>query len=245
MSDVATGRLAGKRALVTGGASGIGATTVDRFRREGAEVVAADLHGGDVTMDVRSSSSIEAGIAAALERLDRLDAIICNAGVPAVGAAHELDERTWDEAMATNLTGVFLTARAAWPHLRKSRGSIAATASVVGLWASAGQAAYCATKAAVVMLTKCMALDGAAHGIRANCVCPGFVQTPMLERFLAAQSDPDSARTASTALHPVGRLGLASDVADAFVYLASDEAGWVTGTALVVDGGLTAGIHPR
>jgi NAD(P)-dependent dehydrogenase (short-subunit alcohol dehydrogenase family) len=240
----ASERLAGKRALVTGGASGIGAAIVARFRSEGADVVAADVDGGEVTMDVRSSSSVEAGVSAAVERLGRLDAVVCNAGIPAVGAAHELEERAWDEALATNVRGVFLTARATWPHLRESRGSIAATASVVGLWASAGQAAYCAAKAAVVMLTKCMALDGAADGIRANCVCPGFVQTPMLDRFLASQPEPDVARAAATALHPLGRLGAPTDVADAFVYLASDEAGWVTGTALVVDGGLTAGVRP-
>jgi NAD(P)-dependent dehydrogenase (short-subunit alcohol dehydrogenase family) len=239
-----SGRLAGKRALVTGGASGIGAAIVERFRQEGAEVVAADLAGGELTMDVRSSSSVEAGFEAAVERLGGLDAVVCNAGVPAVGAAHELDEGAWDEALATNLRGVFLTARTAWPHLRESRGSIAATASVVGLWASAGQAAYCAAKAAVVMLTKCLALDGASAGIRANCVCPGFVETPMLERFLAAQPEPELARSGATALHPLGRLGVPADVADAFVYLASDEASWVTGTALVVDGGLTAGVRP-
>jgi NAD(P)-dependent dehydrogenase (short-subunit alcohol dehydrogenase family) len=92
------------------------------------------------------------------------------------------------------------------------------------------------------MLAKCMALDGAPLGIRANCVCPGFTRTPMLERFLAGQPDPEGARAAATALHPLGRLGEPHDVADAFVYLASDEASWVTGAALVVDGGLTAGI---
>ena len=92
------------------------------------------------------------------------------------------------------------------------------------------------------MLTRCIALDGAKIGIRANCVCPGFVQTPMLERFLADQADPDAARAGATALHPLGRLGQPRDVADAFVYLAADEAAWVTGAALTVDGGLTAGI---
>ncbi len=92
------------------------------------------------------------------------------------------------------------------------------------------------------MLTKCLALDGAREGVRANCVCPGFVETPMLERFLEAQADPTAARAAATGLHPLGRLGAPRDIADAFVYLASDEARWVTGTALVVDGGLTSGI---
>ena len=92
------------------------------------------------------------------------------------------------------------------------------------------------------MLTKCLALDGAKAGIRANCVCPGFVETPMLERFLAGQADPSAARAAATAVHPLGRLGHPADIAEAFVYLASDEASWVTGEALVVDGGLSSGI---
>lgn len=239
-----TGRLHGKRVLVTGGASGIGAATVQRFRAEGARVIAADLTGGDLTIDVRSGAAVEAAVTAAADELGGLDTIVCNAGVPVVGAVHELEEQAWDDGLATNLTGVFLTARAAWPHLLDTKGSIAATASVVGLWGSPGQAAYSATKAAVVMLTKCLALDGAAHGIRANCVCPGFTDTPMLERFLAEQPDPDGTRDAVTAFHPLGRLGAPADVAEAFVYLASDEAAWVTGTTLVVDGGLTAGIAP-
>jgi len=149
-----------------------------------------------------------------------------------------------DDGLAVNLKGVYLTAKAAWPYLVESRGLIISTASVVGLWGSAGQAAYCAAKAAVVMLTRCMALDGARHGVRASCVCPGFVETPMLERFLAGQPDPEAARAAARALHPLGRLGTPADVAVAFVYLASDEAQWVTGAALVADGGLTSGIRP-
>jgi NAD(P)-dependent dehydrogenase (short-subunit alcohol dehydrogenase family) len=235
-------RLEGKRALVTGGASGIGAAIAERFREQGAVVVVGDLHGGDVELDVRSVASVGAAVAETLDRLGGLDTVVCNAGRPVVGAVHELAEEDWDDGMATNLKGVYLTAKAAWPQLVETRGSITATASVVGLWGSQGQAAYCAAKAGVVMLTKCLALDGANDGVRANCVCPGFVETPMLDRFLAAQPDPAAARAAATDLHPLGRLGAPQDIADAFVYLASDEAGWVTGTALVVDGGLTSGI---
>jgi glucose 1-dehydrogenase len=171
------------------------------------------------------------GVAATVERLGGLDAVVCNAGRPIVGAVHELDEAEWDDGLATNLKGIYLIARAAWPHLVESQGSITSTASVVGLWGSAGQAAYCAAKAAVVMLTKCLALDGAGDGVRANCVCPGFVETPMLERFLAAQPDPEAARAAAAGLHPLGRLGAPRDVADEFVYLAGDQAAWVTGAA--------------
>jgi NAD(P)-dependent dehydrogenase (short-subunit alcohol dehydrogenase family) len=242
LATTVSGRLDGRRALVTGGASGIGATIVRRFREEGAEVLAGDLSGGELELDVRSRESVEKGVAAAVARLGGLDVLVCNAGRPVLGSVAELSEADWDDGLATNLKGVYLAAKAAWPHLAASRGSIVSTASVVGLWGSGGQAAYCAAKAGVVMLTKCMALDGARDGIRANCVCPGFVETPMLERFLAGQPDPEAARAGATALHPLGRLGSPTDVADGVVYLACDEARWVTGTALVVDGGLSSGI---
>jgi NAD(P)-dependent dehydrogenase (short-subunit alcohol dehydrogenase family) len=235
-------RLAGKRALITGGGSGIGADIVERFREEGARVVSADVENGDLACDVRSRESVEACVAESVSQLGGLDAVVLNAGRPVLGAAHELDEDDWDDGLAVNLKALYLVSKAIWPHLVKSRGSISITASVVGLWASGGQAAYCASKAAAVMLAKCLALDGAKAGIRANCVCPGFTETPMLERFLAGQADPDAARVYATGLHPLGRLGRPRDIADAFVYLASDEASWVTGTALVVDGGLTSGI---
>ncbi len=235
-------RLQGKRAFVTGGASGIGAEVARRFREEGAAVVVADLAGGDVACDVRSAGSVAEAVGTAVDRLGGLDTVVLNAGRPVVGTLHELDEADWDDGLATNLKSIYLCTRAAWPHLREGGGSIAITASVVGLWGSQNQAAYCASKAAAVMLARCIALDGAKDGIRANCICPGFVETPLLERFLAEQDDPDAARAGATALHPLGRLGRPLDVADAFVYLCSDEAAWVTGTALVVDGGLTSGI---
>ena len=236
------GRLEGRRALVTGGASGIGLGIVERFRDEGAQVTCVDLQGGDIDCDIRDGAQITAAVAGAAERMGGLDLLVLNAGRPAVGALWEIDDATWDDAIDVNLTSAHRFVRAAWPHLRDSRGCVLLTGSVVGLDGSANQAAYCASKAGVVMLTKCIALDGAPHGVRANCVCPGFTQTPMLEDFLAAQDDPDAVRAFATGLHPIGRLGTPRDIADAFVYLGSDEAAWVTGVALPVDGGLLAGI---
>lgn len=236
------GRLTGKRAIVTGGGSGIGAAIVERFRAESAHVVSTDIRGGDVTMDVRSRASVEDGVRKAVEQLGGLDVLVCNAGRPIVGRLHELEEAAWDDGIDTNLKSVYLTAHASWPHLVESRGVVLSTASAVGLWGSGEQAAYCATKAGVVMLTKCMALDGARDGVRANCVCPGFTETPLLERFMSGLPDPDAAQRSALALHPLGRLGRPRDIADAFVFLASDEASWVTGVALPVDGGLTVGI---
>lgn len=227
---------------MTGGASGIGRGIVERFRDEGADVLAVDLEGGDLTADIRDAGQIAAAVDSAVDRLGGLDLLVLNAGRPAVGALWDIDEATWDDALAVNLTSVHRFLRAAWPHLREARGCVLLTGSVVGLDGSANQAAYCASKAGVVMLTKCIALDGAPHGVRANCVCPGFTETPMLETFLAEQEDPAAVRAYAEGLHPLGRLGTPRDIADAFVYLGSADAAWVTGVALPVDGGLLAGI---
>jgi NAD(P)-dependent dehydrogenase (short-subunit alcohol dehydrogenase family) len=240
-AGVRPGRLAGKRAFVTGGGSGIGAATVERFRAEGARVVAGDLAGGDLVVDVRLRASVDAAVQEVVEILGGLDVVVCNAGKGIFGPVHELDEDTWDDGLATNLKGVYLTAKAAWPYLAESHGCVLSTASCVGVWGIENQAAYCASKAGVIALTKCMALDGARDGIRANCVCPGVTETPIVERYLADQPDPEAARGALASLHPLG-LGKPEDIANAFVYLASDEARWVTGHALRADGGMTIGV---
>jgi NAD(P)-dependent dehydrogenase (short-subunit alcohol dehydrogenase family) len=250
------GRLAGKVALVTGAGSGIGQATAHRFAEEGALVAAADVRaeaaretaGGldgaiAVELDVASRQSVEAGLQAAVQALGGLDVVVNNAGVTIIGAAHELGEEDWDRELDTNLKSVYLVSKAAWPLLlERGGGAIVNTASIAGLWAIPADAAYCASKAGVIMLTKCMALDGAKAGIRVNCVCPGYTETPMIEGYFAGQPDPAEARRFATRLHPLGRLGRPRDIADAIVYLASEEAAWVTGAALVVDGGLTSGI---
>jgi NAD(P)-dependent dehydrogenase (short-subunit alcohol dehydrogenase family) len=256
-SHTGSGRLAGKSCLVTGAGSGIGRATAMRFAVEGARVAAADIRpeAADATaqeigdaaialaVDVTSASSAAEAVGSACAEFGGLDVVVNNAGVTIVGAAHDLSEDDWDRELATNLKSVYLVSRAAWPKLvERGGGTIVSTASIAGLWAIPADAAYCASKAGVIMLTKCMALDGASSNIRVNCVCPGYTQTPMIEGYFQNQPDPDAARRVAEGLHPLGRLGRPDDIADAMVYLASDEASWVTGTALVVDGGLTSGI---
>jgi NAD(P)-dependent dehydrogenase (short-subunit alcohol dehydrogenase family) len=253
------GRLVGKACLVTGAGSGIGRATAARFAAEGARVAVADIREeaaeaaageiGDAAvalrMDVTSAASTAEAVDAVCTAFGGVDVLVNNAGVTIVGAVHELSEDDWERELRTNLTSVYLASKAVWPKfLDGGGGAIVNTASIAGLWAIPADAAYCASKAGVIMLTKCMALDGARAGIRVNCVCPGYTQTPMIDGYFADQPDPDEARSLAEGLHPLGRLGRPRDIADAMVYLASDEAEWVTGAALVVDGGLTAGIHP-
>lgn len=251
-----TGRLEGKVALITGAASGIGRRTAERFADEGAVVVVGDLDeagaraaaehlGRDalgLRLDVTDADSAAAAVATVVAQRGRLDVLVNNAGVTITGSAHDLTEDDWDREMRVNVKSVYLMSRAAWPHLVASKGNIVNTASIAALWAIPADAAYCASKAAVLMLTKCMALDGARDGVRSNCVCPGYTDTPMIQGYFADQTDPASARTFAESIHPLGRLGRPDDIASAMVYLASDDASWVTGSALTVDGGLTSGI---
>jgi meso-butanediol dehydrogenase/(S,S)-butanediol dehydrogenase/diacetyl reductase len=133
--------------------------------------------------------------------------------------------------------------KAIWPHfVSTGGGAILNTASIAGVLAAPQDAAYVASKAGLIMLTRCMALDGAPDKIRANCICPGFIDTPMFDGFLANQPDPEAARAKARDRTPLGRLGMPRDIANGFVYLASDDAMWITGTALIIDGGVTSGL---
>ena len=211
---------------------------------DAAEDVRAEA-GGELALaaDVTDAGAVTAAVERVCAALGGLDAVVNNAGIPMVGRVDELAEADWDRVLAADLKSVYLVSRAAWPHLvAAGGGAIANTGSIAGIWATEAQPAYAAAKAATIMLTKCMALDGARDGIRVNSVSPGFVRTPMLERFLADQDDPQAVDAAISVRHPLGRLGEPLDIAEAFVYLLSSEARWVTGANLVVDGGLTAGI---
>jgi NAD(P)-dependent dehydrogenase (short-subunit alcohol dehydrogenase family) len=248
------GRMKGRRALITGAASGIGRRTAERFLEEGAMVcmtdaradavddAASELDGAiAIAADVTDGEALHLAVEAAVAEFGGLDTVVCNAGVGGVGGVAEVSEADWDRQMDVNLKGTYLTAKACWPHLQRNGGSIAATASVAAIWGMQQIAAYAASKAGVVMLVKCMALDGAAAGIRANCVCPGNTDTPILHGYLEQLPDPKAALEATERSHPLGRIGRDLDHADAFVYLSSAEASWVTGAVLTVDGGMTVG----
>jgi NAD(P)-dependent dehydrogenase (short-subunit alcohol dehydrogenase family) len=253
-------RLNGKVAIVTGGASGIGRASARLFAREGARVVIGDVATGDgeecadlireaggqaifVQADVTRPADASRLVESALAAHGRLDVLFNNAGVDHPDARSVVDtaDELWDRTIAVNLKGVFLVSRAALaPMIRAGNGSIVNTASIAGLVGTAGEAAYCASKGGVVLLTKQMALDVGPYGVRVNCVCPGAMAEPARDRRAALDEDGVVRRLARAALNPLGRAGRPEDVACAALFLASDESAFVTGTTLVVDGGFTA-----
>jgi len=255
-----TGRLDGRVAVVTGSASGIGFATACRMAAEGARVAmvgrreagiraAAEKAAGHgaaraYVADVTDADAIDRALTAITGELGTPDMLVNNAGVTIVGSITEISEDDWDRQFAVNLKSVYLVSRALWPgFIRLGGGSVVNMASVGSVWAIPNDAGYCATKAGVLMLTKCMAVDGAADGIRVNCVIPGYVETGMIRGYFDAQPDPFAARQQAVALHPLGRLGTPEDIAAACVHLCSEDSSWVTGTAFTVDGGVTAGLH--
>src|SRR3954453_4025341 len=195
--------------------------------------------------DVRSADSLAALTATVEQRFGGLDVLVNNAGIEILGRVDQTAPDVWDEIMAVNLRATYLASRIMLPLLlqaAKARGgaAIVNNASLMGLVSSPGLAAYCASKAGVVSLTRSMALDYAADNLRVNCVCPGLVNTPMLERRFALHADREAAYRATAERPPVKYLGRPEDVAAAVAYLASDEARFVTGSALTIDGGVGA-----
>jgi 2-keto-3-deoxy-L-fuconate dehydrogenase len=251
--------LTGKIALVTGAGSGIGAAIAEAFAAAGAQVVVTDRDectadatreriattGGTATMqalDVADEAQCARCAEAVLQRHERLDVLVNNAGVGHVGTLMQTDGADLDRLMAVNVRGVFNVTKAFLPSMLARRaGTIINMASIGGVVGIRDRLAYCTTKFAVVGLTKSMALDHALEGIRVNCICPGRVETPWVAQRLAEYPDPAKARREMTATQAVGRMGRPEEVAAAAVYLASDEASFVTGTAFMIDGGWSAG----
>jgi meso-butanediol dehydrogenase / (S,S)-butanediol dehydrogenase / diacetyl reductase len=241
-------------ALVTGGGSGIGSAIARALARDGYDVcvtgrridalerVAAEVGGIAVAADVTDPTEIDHAVATAVARFGGLDAVVCNAGAGASGTVAEQTPERWNRVLATNLTGTFLTCRAAMPHLLAARGAVVTVASLAGLRAGPASAAYCASKAGVIQLTRCIALDHGPAGVRANCVCPGWVRTPMADQTmdeLAARrgTGRDGAYALAVAEVPAQRVGQAEEVAEAVVWLAGPKSSYVNGAVITVDGG--------
>ena len=247
-----TGRIEGRVALVTGGASGIGAACVKRFADEGAIVVGLDVtavpesewaeHGAErfVTADVRDEDSITAAVSSILQEQGQLDIVVNAAGVEGVGTVVDIDRAEWERIIGVNLTGTFLVCKHVLPVMvAAGRGSVVNLSSVEGLEAIQMQPAYSASKGGVVLLTRNLAIDFGAAGVRVNCLCPGLVRTPMTEMLF--DDGIAEIRDRFIAQHMLGRPGLPEEIAAAALFLASDDASFVTGHALVVDGGFSAG----
>ncbi len=233
-------RFEGKRALVTGASGGIGRSTVELLQDEGATVVGLDLRatGTVLACDVSDEESVRAAVGQAVQRLGGLDVVVNVAGIDQFRRFEDLDLATWQRHLGVNLTGPMLVSQAALPHLRESKGVIVTIASIAGLRAQPYQAAYCASKAGVILLMKSLALELAADGIRVNTICPGGVQTDLPTN--AAAEHPDTDLDWELLMETAGaRYGFmpAKDIADAVAYLASDAAASVTGAVLSVDRG--------
>jgi NAD(P)-dependent dehydrogenase (short-subunit alcohol dehydrogenase family) len=247
--------LKGRVALITGAGSGIGRAIALLFAREGAKIVVADISEADgeksvelikkadgegvfVKGDVSKAEVARRMTDAAVGEYGRLDILCNNAGIESVGTVVDVGEEKWDKVINVNLKGAFLCSKYAIPKIIESGGGVVINiASVLGLIGSKGEAAYCASKGAIVSLTRAMALDFASQNVRVNCICPGSVLTPTFRRVIASSGDYERAFKKNLEKIPLKRVAEPEEIAYAALYLASDKSSYVTGSALVIDGG--------
>jgi meso-butanediol dehydrogenase/(S,S)-butanediol dehydrogenase/diacetyl reductase len=250
-----SGRVEGRVALVTGAGKGIGQATCVRLAEEGAEPVVTSRSAEHVEetcdmveeiagrrplglqVDVGDVAAVDRVVAEAAERLGRIDIVVANAGFGLPDApVHETSDEDWERLFAVNVTGVFAVCRAALRHMPDG-GAIVTVGSINSFVSWPGDGAYTATKGAVLQLTRGLAVDLAPRGIRANCVCPGVIHTPFTQLWLDRAEDPEALAAEYAAIAPLNRMGTAREIANCILFLASDESSFVTGAALVADGG--------
>jgi len=248
--------------VVTGAGSGIGRACAIKCAEEGANVVVADINekAAQETVkqiqdagrnafackaDVADPASVAALVATTIKQYGQINALINNAAIQVNKTIEDTSLEEWNAQMGINVGGVFLCSKLFLPHLKATKGSIVSMSSVNGYFAEPSCAGYCATKAAIIGLTKAMAIDHGHEGIRVNCICPGYIDAGLAEGYFQSQPDPAKARVEAGKLHALWRIGKAEEVAQVAVFLASDDASFVTGSAYVVDGGFGSGLPPK
>ena len=254
-------RLKDQVVVVTGAGSGIGRASAKEFAKEGARVVVADINfrgaletvkqieadsgtARAVEVDVSVADSVKRLVEETLQGLSQIHVLLNNAAIQVNKTVEDTTVEEWNREIAVNLGGVFLCSKFFMPHLRKTKGNIINMASVNGFFVEPICAGYCATKGAIIALTKAMAIDHGKEGIRVNCICPGYIDAGLAEGYFQAQPDPAAARAAAGKLHALWRIGQAEEVAKVAVFLASNDASFMTGSAVVVDGGFGSGLPP-
>lgn len=248
-------RLKNKIAVITGAGTGIGRAIALAFAHEGAKIalvgrrkellqaVAEEAGGSPLVRagDVSQQRDIDRILAETAAHFGAVNVLVNNAGILHIGTAEEITEQQWDETFNINVRGLWLLSRSVLPHMREAGGGcIINVASVLGINGARKRAAYAPSKGAVVLLTKCMAVDYGHENIRVNALCPSFVETDLTAEVIRKAPDPNAVRTERVSVHPIGRLGQPKDMAGLAVFLASDESSWMTGAALPVDGGYLA-----
>jgi len=248
--------------VVTGSGSGIGRACASEFAAEGARVVVADIDlraagetaarigadGGQATpmqVDVADPDSVQRLVGDVVREFQAVHALVNNAAIQVNKTVEDTSPAEWSRQMAVNVGGVFHCSKYFLPHLRAVRGSIVNMSSVNGYFVEPFCAGYCATKGAIIALTKAMAIDHGKDGVRVNCICPGYIDAGLAEGYFQAQPDPVAARQEAGMLHALWRIGKPEEVAKVAVFLASDSASFMTGSAVVVDGGFGSGLPPR